>query len=474
MPINVNGQPIQDNNIQEAQEALEIIENNHQFDSTIFQDRNIDIREATFIMDRNSDGIINRSDLDNLWSYHVRLNERQFCALARLFAERFPREENQEGFAVLSQDVTDPMEHRQLMLDFLAVPRSHINAIPEYSHRNFFFTVMPVDVLDQDARESRQRQRGIEINEQASIANEILQASSQTRCTIFVDSETGLQDVREEYFRAVPALREQHETGRLIFQVGQNNNSIWAQDIGESTQSEFIIGGGTSPYRRDQMDIPWVQIPIRFDGGDITTTTINGENIVIVGHGSIQMTHANYDNFVTTISDDEIRAVLQHAFSVDRVILLTNPTGNNAPELAFHIDQVVTFPSPGVAIMLMPETVTPTTSLPEAEITEDAYSELRGAISHYQDQLRQAGFRIIEIPTTSAHVGNFQSYTNAIPITKDDGSTVIIMPSFDDNSTEEQIRSILEREGMEVRFVRNMTWERRGNTHCITGTLPNE
>ncbi|MBU0591345.1 agmatine deiminase family protein [Candidatus Micrarchaeota archaeon] len=376
--------------------------------------------------------------------------------------------EEQRGFG--------PTIARRLIDDFLSTSRDHIRFTPEYSKRHFFFTVPTINALTQRPPRRLIRDRHELINEQAQIAEQIISASPQTICTVFVDSESELPGIRDEFFRASHTLREHHAQGRLDFQVGYVGNSRWAQDLGESVgritqtpqeyQAEFILPSDRpiAPHNPDRINLPTVVIPLHFEGGDITTASVNGENVVILGPRALHLTRSHYQRIQGyNITDEDIISILRHAFSADRVILLTNPASEMEPVLAPHIDQLITFPRPGLAVMLDPNS-----------ISEDGgqRSEIIRVLHQYRYQLRQAGFRIITIPTNDSHTENFQSYTNAIPITDTEtGRTLMIIPSFGDRAIESQIRIILEQEGIDVRFVRNRTFNRGGNTHCITGAL---
>jgi len=82
---------------------------------------------------------------------------------------------------------------------------------------------------------------------------------------------------------------------------------------------------------------------------------------------------------------------------------------------------------------------------------------------------------VIGIPTSMDHVSNMASYTNAIPISRPDGSTLLIMPSFPgiDGSglIEAEIRNRLEQEGFVVVFVEDEAYGLFWSTHCMIGNF---
>lgn len=352
MPISVNGQPVQDENIQTA---LEMLSANEQFEP-IFTDENIGtVDEANALLDVNRDGVVGREDLEQLRELRINLTDLQFCATARFFAERFPRTESSNGFVNLSDFCLNthvcagtPVEARRLIDDFLQSPRTP-SFRPEFSARHFFSLFLPA--------ESSNLRR---VTEYTQIIYNILHGSNDTRFTVFVSSNADPEPIRELFLQSSPDLLSYYEAGRLEFRAGNHTQSIWAQDLGESvlqseSGSEFIIGFNDTaitevnlphiqPYNPSEIDIPVTQIPILFEGGDLTTTTINNERVVVIGPRTIRLTkeyylqHFNYD-----IPDDEIGRILQHTFAADRILILRNSRSNCEPRFAFHIDQAVFF-----------------------------------------------------------------------------------------------------------------------------------
>jgi hypothetical protein len=371
---------------------------------------------------------------------------------------------------------------RQDINTFLTTSRDHIMFNPEFSQRHFFLIVPPKAV-------PRASESNMLVTEQADVTRGILQASSETRATIFVPSSGDIDPTRRAYFTAMPALRRLHSVGRLEFRVGRYTREIWARDLGtcvlttQGGESASTAQGGSvfirgipinrrvwtsprprlAPHNPSDLRIPVTQIPLLFEGGDLTLTRVGKRQVVIAGPQLVDLTRKHYQsNKGYMISDEEIRKILKHAFSADAVLLLRTPK-RSPPKLAFHIDQAVFFPKNGTAVMLDPDSIGPG--------DDPDLAEIKGALISYRDQLRKAGFRVVEIPTSSKHVLNLQAYTNAIPITEKGGRTRVIIPSFGDASLERRIGTIIRNEGIEVEFVRNHTYIKGGNPHCITGAL---
>lgn len=356
-----------------------------------------------------------------------------------------------------------------IIQNFLSTPR-HVEFTPEYAYRHFFFTV-PSNISDYPL--------GL-VHEEIALSSEILGADSNTRCSIFIADWSRIDEIREFAFRSNPNLRSFYDSGRLEFRRGRSDNFIWSQDYGEPVHvreassgehSEFVSGSAVSnvmPFNSSELNTSFLEIPMAFDGGDLTTTfTREGESVVVIGPRTLEQTQLYYHSTHNyEISEDEIAAILRHAFSTDRAIIINAPPQTELPDTIFHIDQAFFFLPNGVAVMLDPDSISSGT--PERD-------NIIRLLHHYRYQLTQAGFRVVTIPTSDHQITHYMSYTNVIPITRSDGNTLVIMPSFPNYSgsraIEEEITRILGHEGVQVRFVPNTTFNGRGSSHCLTGPL---
>jgi agmatine/peptidylarginine deiminase len=350
--------------------------------------------------------------------------------------------------------------------------RKGVKFIPEYNQRHFYLVSTP-------ARDAEM------IQEQAKIAHSILSASPETKVTIYVPSKTdSLQkkgSMLNQFLKDDPRLRKYLENKRIEFKVGASPKEQWAQDLGEFVRSPkgsvFLYGLDINKKEVERLHarpqgftehgleklISTLQIPIKFEGGDVTTTRVKGKKVVIAGPQTVSLTKQYYlYEHGYAIKKSEIQDVLKKAFAADDVLLLNHASPSDHPHLVFHIDQAVFFPKDGVAVMLKPELITSK----DPELTE-----VKSALINYRKQLKKKGFKIIELPVPESHIARFKSYTNSIPISKSDGSTQVIVPSFGDRRTEDNIRRIFKKNGFKVRYVRNHTFTFKGNTHCLTGTI---
>ena len=147
-----------------------------------------------------------------------------------------------------------------------------------------------------------------------------------------------------------------------------------------------------------------------------------------------------------------------HAFNADKVVLLASEGEEYVrPARIFHIDQAVFFPKDNIAVIVDPESI------------DD--EKTRYALNLYVKHLEKEGFQIVKIPSSYEHVNLYQAYANSIPIKDKDGTVKIIMPSFGDQELEGRIKEILEKNGMAVIFVNDITYKSQGNLHCITGAF---
>jgi hypothetical protein len=350
--------------------------------------------------------------------------------------------------------------------------RKDVKFIPEYNQRHFYLVSTP----DRDAEM---------IQEQGKIAHSILSASPETKVTIYVPSKTDSfhkeGSMIKLFLKSEPRLRKYLENKRIEFKVGASPKEQWAQDLGEFVHSPggsvFLYGLDINKKEVERLHaraqgftrhglkktISTQQIPIKFEGGDVTTTTVKGKKVVIAGPQTVALTKGYYlYDHGYVIKKSEIQDVLKKAFAADDVLLLDHESPSEQPHLVFHIDQAVFFPKDGVAVMLKPELITS---------KDPNLTEVKSALMNYRKQLKKKGFKVIELPVPESKISRYQSYTNSIPISRPDGSTQVIVPSFGDRKTEDKIRRILEKNGFETRYVRNKTFTFKGNTHCMTGAL---
>ena|GEM_PF-5808456 len=368
-------------------------------------------------------------------------------------------------------DPVQQQQARQQINDFLTSDRSEVLFVSE-SNKRHFFMIIPSEYSLSFRRSRFAFTQDEYIKEQAQVAKEILTTSPDTKLTIFCSRRERASATVMAFIAAAPEL-DKFFPQRWEVIYGKDSQDMWAQDYGESTRrmdgsSEFImpvvpgLGHRSLPHLTR---IPVTKIPILFEGGDLATTQVGEKKLVVVGPHTLAHTRSYYYNKGGyKISDEEIRKILKKAFSADTVLFLTPPNKGDFPILAFHIDQAVFFPKDGVAIMVKPESI-------PANADNSSVTYLRETLLEYRRQLKDAGFTVVEIPTTPEHLEQFQSYTNAVPIKEEDGSTVLIIPSFGDTAIESEIRHIIEEQGMGVRFVPNSTFVLHGNTHCVTGNL---
>lgn len=351
---------------------------------------------------------------------------------------------------------------------------------PEYQHMKFFFIVP-----DSPKRGDDQKSAGSFVSEQMTIAKEILSGAKDSKITFFFNEletkEWFWEEVAKDRFLAGMPKR------RLAAKIGEETANPWAMDIGKPTggeKGEYLFGWyepeikGATENRLTMVrealsqDIPYAYVPAFLTGGNIAKgVSENGEKIVFVGASEARKTREKYaDEYNYGISDEEMRRIYSEAFGADRAIILgEKKRGEFREQLmpVFHIDQAICFPRDGTAIMIEPKN------------REDVPDGLLSMLDSYERQLREAGFEIIKIPTTSKNIEKYQSYSNAVSIA-DGGKTKLIMPSFVEDSPigkeeqqkiEDEIKETLGKAGMDVVFVKNCTFGIRGNTHCLTGAL---
>ena len=286
--------------------------------------------------------------------------------------------------------------------------------------------------------------------------------------------------------------------GRITFKVGGYTKEPWAQDLGEPSKSafigdkekiisEYVIGwkppwmevynfsdkDRDAPYVKDTQDIQTVYVPAVLQGGNFTTAlSKDGTRVALVGSDEVIGTYEQYEKkYGYEISLNEIKEIYKKAIGADRVLVMGEDSSKPIKEWArqsdkiFHIDQAFMPVKDGV-IVIYKEQVP---MFGEPSISEKA-PDVGKALKIYKEQLIDAGFELVEIGVRWPDVNANHSYVNAIPI-QVGNDTKLIMPSFNNYGKENEIRSTLLKNGLEVYFVPDEAWTRMGNVHCITGAL---
>ncbi|MFH0886783.1 MAG: agmatine deiminase family protein [bacterium] len=347
---------------------------------------------------------------------------------------------------------------------YLASFTAETTFVAEYEYNNFFFTV-PADANSNV------------FSEQIKIAEYVLLSSPDTNI-VFMAANTEI--AAELSSRIGERNPEYLASGRIKIEIGSNITEYWAQDLGESSASGYVVGWPAIGFEDRNRGVPFsetqmegfnmeqvVQMPAVLQGGNVTTTTIGGRKVVIIGSNDARHTKKIYhDKYGYDISTEEIKLIYKTTFGADDVIILGEE--KQQPKYIFHIDQAVFFPSDGIAVMMTP-TYEPSGYYEESTVN---------ALQMYKQQLEDYGFSVIEIPTTYEHIFDYQAYTNSVVIQRNifevnEGSN-IIMPSFGDTELENRIAAVLEEHGMTVLFVPDYAFKWQGNIHCVTGPLPSE
>lgn len=390
--------------------------------------------------DKDHDGFIDKTDTTRQWSkFH--LNQVQGSLWQAGVLQGHPATD------------TPPEE-----LTNFQKSKADVKFTPEYEYRRFFFIHKPMS------------ENPKLLPEQVQLASKLVSSSPDTKITFMITKPEQANEVLSTIRKIDPQLLSSKNEGRINFVLDSQRSEYWAQDLGEATggdKSKFVMGWspgyGKSENYRDRPDVrdpstPVMKIPAVLQGGNITKTRVNGKNLVVIGSIDVKDTQRQYKlKHGYEISKDEVTDIYRKAFGADEVMVLDS----KQPRYAFHIDQAVFFPKPGVAVIIKPE---------DHQESSEGMQKVRDMIGEYKTQLRQNGFQVVEIPTTEKHIQSYHGYSNVIPLRTDAG-TKLIMPSYGDSKLEKRIKKTLKENGMEVQFVPNTTFTKEGNTHCITGNF---
>ncbi len=286
----------------------------------------------------------------------------------------------------------------------------------------------------------------------------------------------------------------------------ENDYGAWAQDVGE-----FVLNGNesvllTNMFNRATKVSPeetpstytLEQAHVVIDGGDTTVTNRH----VLVGSSTVDRTRDTLARMGQDSSDTSVKRVLEETF--DKPVLLVHPSEAWSPTL-FHIDQYIT-PIQDDTVLVADYQYNDAARkhiIADAEAyvadlrlkdtkngrtprTETMYETIRndmvksGIKTARQNEwliddakriLDEEGYKIVSVPISQDRLVEGQSYLNGMLYAGTDGKTHFLMPSFDDSSETDTVRTIIESHGIVVTPIEDAFFIGGGNIHCATNVL---
>lgn len=224
-------------------------------------------------------------------------------------------------------------------------------------------------------------------------------------------------------------------------------------------------GGEKSGRQEESLGDRLFSLPAFVRGGNVFTgKNLHGQRIALLGEFEIQLNQAHFQQTVGVVPPpDLVPEVIKHLAQTTEIRVLPNSMK------LFHLDMVMTLLGPGVAGVISP--------LDEVSLPVDD----RQLLNQLRQQLLEAGFSIIPVPTTRARMDHNQSPVNAVLYTdKRDGKRYALVPRFPDTrvrvagrdiSLNEAIANAYRQAGVEPVWVEDRFHDRGGNLHCALVAL---
>lgn len=203
-----------------------------------------------------------------------------------------------------------------------------------------------------------------------------------------------------------------------------------------------------------------VPFPAFLRGGNVAVAdNVAGERVAVLGHDEIEQNELRYQR-TTSVKPPrrQVGEIVKKMAGTEKLYVLQNTTK------LFHIDMVMSFLGPGLVALIAP--------VDEANLGRD-----EGVVLvQYRKALAAAGFRIINIPTTSERINNYQSPVNILPYTdRNTGQRRAIAPEYKDafvvvdgrrQSINALIRTAYANAGLSVSWVEDRLSTELGSVHC--------
>jgi len=203
-----------------------------------------------------------------------------------------------------------------------------------------------------------------------------------------------------------------------------------------------------------------IPLPVFVRGGNIAVgNNRSGARLTLIGADEINRNDEYFRHAAGLTPPSELLpAVIRQIAGPGTLMVL--PNSNHL----FHLDMAISFPGPGVVARISP--IDPKQLAPDDAKVLEAIGKA----------LADKGFRIIDIPTTTARINAYQSPVNAVPYyDKQLAKRRVMVPRFKDaevtidqrkQSLNAAIQRAYESAGFEVVWIDDRFSDRGGNLHC--------
>lgn len=203
-----------------------------------------------------------------------------------------------------------------------------------------------------------------------------------------------------------------------------------------------------------------VAFPAFLRGGNVSVAdNLAGERIALLGHDEIEQNELRYKR-TTSLKPprQQVGEIVKRMAGTEKLYVLQNTTK------LFHIDMAMSFLGPGVVALISP--------IDEATLGRDEGLVL----ASYRKVLSAAGFKIINIPTTTERINTYQSPVNILPYTdRNTGQRRAIAPEYVDtevvvNGRRQSINALIRKAyddaGVNISWVEDRLSTELGSVHC--------
>jgi len=273
--------------------------------------------------------------------------------------------------------------------------------------------------------------------------------------------------------------------------------SLWAQDLFEVVKKTdgtttllvsdvykwFKSSGDKSSFKvvsdnaylscLESAGMEVIRSPVTFEGGNILTDTIKGQQIVFLGGNVLKATRTVSKSTTNSIpSNSQITDFIKNIFNADEVVIVSEDTLQPS-SLMFHLDQAVIF--------LHNDTAGVTRIVNHHSDTNIANTEIKQVeifLAKLRNTLKSLGYKIIDINISKKNLINHQQYVNAIPyIDAETGQRTILMPVFPSTQTDFETKLVkmnvtaFESLGYNVVQIPTQADRINGGVHCLVNVL---
>lgn len=199
-----------------------------------------------------------------------------------------------------------------------------------------------------------------------------------------------------------------------------------------------------------------LRLPVFVRGGNLKLVEHGRRRILLIGEREFRYNEEIYLATTQFRPPEQLMIdVLKEISGADEVVVLPNS------DHLFHLDMVMALPRPGVAAVVAPTD-------PARVSDED-----RTVIRRVREELTRIGVRRVDIPTTAARIGAFQSPVNGVAFRNaTTRQRMFILPEFPEQAADPHKLNALIRQRYREAGVRPLPIEERffslhGNTHCV-------